>query len=126
MILLKSHIVPGTMNELIRIEAKGKLSANAETQFLIDVVPSNKKAIELNFQNGPVTKGLEGRLEGVNGITNEVLLAIVEYRLQGFQSGEFSCRENAIALTHIQDALMWLQKRTRDRLERGVEGQQVK
>jgi hypothetical protein len=42
--------------------------------------------------------------------------------LLGFQSGEYACRENAIALTHIQDAMMWLQKRTRDRMARGVEG----
>lgn len=68
------------------------------------------------FQNGPIKE------VGVNGITQEVLLAIVIDRLRGFQSGEFRCRENAIALTHCEDALLWLQKRTRDRLARGVEG----
>lgn len=59
---------------------------------------------------------------GVNGISNEALLAIVEDRLLGFQSGEYACRENAVALTKIQEAMMWLQKRTRDRAARGVEG----
>jgi hypothetical protein len=39
---------------------------------------------------------------------------------------EFSCRENAIALTKIQEAMMWLQKRTRDRVARGVEGRNVR
>lgn len=68
------------------------------------------------FQNGPIQEN------GVNGITNEVLLTIVIDRLRGFQSGEYSCRENAIALTNIEQALMWLQKRTRDRVSRGVEG----
>ena len=38
------------------------------------------------------------------------------------EAGEYATRENAIALTHIQDAMMWLQKRTRDRIARGVEG----
>jgi hypothetical protein len=70
----------------------------------------------ISFQNGPIQE------VGVNGISNEALLAIVEDRLLGFQSGPYACRENAIALTHIQDAMMWLQKRTRDRMARGVEG----
>lgn len=71
---------------------------------------------DINFQNGPIAES------GVNGISNEALLAIVEDRLIGFQSGEYACRENAIALTKLQEAMMWLQKRTRDRVARGVEG----
>ena len=70
----------------------------------------------IGFQKGPIAES------GVNGISNEALLAIVEDRLVGFQSGPYACRENAIALTKIQEALMWLQKRTRDRVARGVEG----
>jgi hypothetical protein len=70
----------------------------------------------INFQKGPIAE------EGVNGVSNESLLAIVEDRLKSFQAGPFSCRENAIALTHIQDALHWLHHRTRERLARGVEG----
>lgn len=70
----------------------------------------------IEFQNGPINE------VGVNGVTQEALLAIVIDRLRGFQSGEFKCRENAIALTHCEDALLWLQKRTRDRMARGVEG----
>lgn len=77
------------------------------------------KSIErtnIEFQNGPIQE------VGVNGISNEALLAIVEDRLLGFQHGQFACRENAVALTKIQEALMWLGKRTRDSLARGVEG----
>jgi hypothetical protein len=62
---------------------------------------------------------------GVNGISNEALLAIVEDRLLGFQAGPYSCRENAVALTKVQEAMMWLQKRTLDRVKRGVEGTHV-
>ncbi len=68
------------------------------------------------FQNGPIKES------GVNGITQEALLAIVIDRLRSFQSGPFSCRENAIALTKCEEALMWLKKRTLDRTARGVEG----
>ena len=70
----------------------------------------------VNFQNGPIKEA------GVNGVMNEDLLAIIIDRLQGFQSGIYKCRENAIALTKIEEALMWLRKRTQDREDRGVEG----
>ena len=68
------------------------------------------------FQNGPIKEF------GVNGLTQEALLAVVIDRLRSFQAGPFSCRENAIALTHCEDALMWLQRRTVARIKRGVEG----
>ncbi len=68
------------------------------------------------FQNGPIKES------GVNGITQEVLLAVVIDRLRSFQEGPFRCRENAIALTHVEKALMWLQRRTVARIKRGVEG----
>ncbi len=68
------------------------------------------------FQNGPIKEF------GINGVTQEALLAIIIDRLRSFQAGPFSGRENAIALTHCEDALMWLQRRTRARIARGVEG----
>lgn len=81
-----------------------------------DVNSRDRLGTSIRFQNGPVQE------VGFNGFSNESLLAIVEDRLLGFQSGQFACRENAIALTKIQEAMMWLQKRTLDRIRRGVEG----
>lgn len=72
--------------------------------------------ITILFQNGPIGEA------GLNGITQEVLIAIVIDRLRSFQAGPFSCRENAVALTHFETGLLWLQKRTLDRMRRGVEG----
>lgn len=90
--------------------------------------------VPIQFQNGPI-----GSQEDMNGVTNEALIAVVIDRMRGFQygrkpdgsfdesaRGKFACRENAVALTHLEDALMWLQKRTRDRLSRGVEGTMFK
>lgn len=70
----------------------------------------------LLFQNGPINE------VGVNGITQEVLLAIVADRLRCFQAGRYACRENALALTKVEEAMHWLQRRTIARLRRGVEG----
>jgi len=68
------------------------------------------------FQNGPIAES------GVNGVTHEVLLAIVADRLRSFQKGPYSCKANACALTHIEEAQHWLQQRTIERMRRGVEG----
>ena len=58
----------------------------------------------------------------IGGVLDVDLLEIVRDRLKCFQSGEFATRENACALTHIEEALMWMNKRKEDRAERGVLG----
>ena len=73
----------------------------------------------ISFQDGPIKEF------GVNGVMNEDLIAVVIDRLQGFQSGDYKCRENAIALTKLEEALLWLRKRTMDRERRNVEGTSV-
>lgn len=70
------------------------------------------------FQNGPI--GVDGN--GINGVTHEALLAIVADRLRSFQKGPYACKANACALTHIEEAMHWLQQRTLERMRRGVEG----
>lgn len=59
-----------------------------------------------------------------DGTTNEELLDILVDRLK-YLNDKFPCKENAVAITHIETALLWLNKRTSDRLKRGVEGKQV-
>lgn len=87
-------------------------------ELLIDAPEGQKcvAALPIPFQEGPINEA------GVNGITHEALLAILIDRMQGFQSGPYACRDNALALTKLQEAQMWLQKRTRDRMARNVEG----
>ncbi len=77
---------------------------------------ASDKHVVLLFQNGPIAEA------GVNGITHEALLAVLIDRLQGFQKGPYAGRENAVALTKLQEAQMWLQQRTLQRMQRGVEG----
>lgn len=72
--------------------------------------------VNFEFQNGPVKEA------SANGITDEALYAVLLDRLRGFQSGPYACRENALALINLEQALMWLHKRTLDRERRGVEG----
>lgn len=120
---LTSHKVNG-LNDALRInvlDEPGQGNANHRYCIYVPHDEYNEElnaamAFHINFQNGPIKES------GVNGVSNEALLAIVEDRLLGFQAGEYACRENAVALTKIQEAMMWLQKRTLDRMRRGVEG----
>lgn len=77
--------------------------------------------VQIDWQNGPLGRGAE-RKEPNGAQVDDVVRAAIG-RLQFFQASKFSCRENAIALTHLETALLWLQKRTADREERGVEGE---
>lgn len=71
----------------------------------------------LNFQKGP--RHVE---ESQHGITDQDLLEIVRHRLQGFQAGPYASEYNAKALEHIELALMFLNRRVEDRIERNVLG----
>ena len=108
-------------NEQITVRADAPNHGNASHVYdiAIGIDPADGhqlKHVKLEFQKGPIKEF------GVNGITNEVLIAVVIDRLQGFQSGPYACRENAIALTKLQEAAMWLESRTKARTVRGVEG----
>jgi len=93
---------------------------NERTQDEIDMDVTGPRRVTMLFQNGPIKD------VGVNGITHEALLAILIDRMRSFQAGPYSNRANAIALTHMEEALMWLQQRTRERIKRGVEGTHAK
>lgn len=82
------------------------------------IIESTGHAIkqEIEFQRGPVKE------VGYNGITSEHLLAILIDRLKVLNQGKYACRENSIALTKLEEALMWLNKRTENRKARGIEG----
>lgn len=122
---LTSHKVSG-LNDALAISAMDDLGSGGahhcymiecrRPDGMIEKDAAGGGLTHIHFQNGPISEA------GVNGISNEALLAIVEDRLKCFQDGPYKCRENAIALTHIQDAMHWLHHRTRERLARGVEG----
>lgn len=59
-----------------------------------------------------------------DGTTNEEVLKVLIDRMQFLQS-KFPCRENAIVITKLEESLMWLEKRTADRVNRQVEGKHM-
>jgi hypothetical protein len=106
------------------IEHESDYKFNAPHHFQVlktELEPSGETKILgiIDFQEGAIKE------HGVNGVMNEDLIAMVIRRLEGFQNSEFNCRENALALTKLEEALMWLRKRTQGRENRGVEGTHV-
>lgn len=75
----------------------------------------------VQFQHGP--RGVEGATPGV---FEDALLAILQHRLEGFQSGEFACQENAESLVAIKNAREWLDRRVAARMAKNVLGKNEK
>lgn len=81
-----------------------------------DITGGEAVPTHIRFQNGPIAEA------GVNGVTHEALLAILCDRMRGFQSGPYASADNAEALTCMEQAQTALQRRTKARMARGVEG----
>jgi hypothetical protein len=75
----------------------------------------------IQFQRGP-----RDEPGSVPGITDAVLLAIVEDHMACFNAGPFSDRLNALVRTHAEAARMCLKERADLRRQRGVLGKNVK
>ena len=69
------------------------------------------------FQKGPRKEFMSA-----HGVCDQDLLEIVRDRLACFMAGDMPPRETEMALQHVEEALMWLNKRTEDRIERDVLG----
>lgn len=76
----------------------------------------DKNSLSFTLQNGPVKEN------GVNGCQVDTVIEAAKVMLEGLNKN-FPCRENSVAITKLDEALMWLEKRTKDRETRGVEGQ---
>ncbi len=72
-------------------------------------------SLSFNIQNGPVKEN------GVNGCQVDTIIEAAKVILEGLNK-EFPCRENATAITKLDEALLWLLKRKLDREKRNVEG----
>lgn len=83
-------------------------------------LPEPKLLNKIDFQEGPIKES------GVNGVANEDLIAMVITRLEAFNQTDFRCKENSMAITKLEEALLWLRKRTMSREQRGIEGTHVK
>jgi hypothetical protein len=113
-IIMEKEVLPILSSPRTMIEMS-ELENGAHRRFTIKAVENDAVLGEVKFQSGELINGL-------NGIFIEDLLEITVQHLKQFQDSEFRCRENACALTHVEEAQMWLEKRRKNRMVRGVEG----
>ena len=97
-------------------EDESEQKYNAPHYFVVKKADNDEILCDIHFQEGAIKEC------GVNGVCNEDLINMVIERLECFQNSEFKCRENALAITKLEEALLWLRKRTMAREQRGVEG----
>lgn len=90
-----------------------------------DIRPNNfiyvrhdKNSVSFTIQNGPIKE------VGKNGCQLTALISVAKTMLEKLNE-KFPCRENAMTITKLDEALMWQDKRTQDRTNRGVEGTNV-
>ena len=106
----------GKLNNVCSIDLPGPGGANHIYAVSTESIP-RRFVQSVVFQKGPRTDK-----NSLTGVTNEDLLEMVRDRLTAFQSGEMACTENAKALENVENALQWLNERTKDRITRGVLG----
>ena len=107
------------LNEVRKIGSPGP--GGAYHSYAICRVDSGALVQDVQFQKGP-----RAEPDSIPGVLDVDLLEIVRDRLKDFQKGEFATRENAIALTHVEEALLWMNKRVEDRAARNVLGTYTK
>ena len=69
----------------------------------------------INWQNGVVENGKPN-----GAFVEDVITAVIE-RIEYYNDSKFRCRENSVAITKLEEALMWLRYRTSNRETQGVE-----
>ncbi|NFO57718.1 ABC transporter ATPase [Clostridium botulinum] len=107
-------------NDIYSVDEEGPGGAYHEY-----VIKSNSMDSQGNYdvyETIKFQKGARKEEESQHGVIDSDLLEIVRDRLKAFQAGPFSSRENACALTHVEEALMWMNRRVEDRIERNVLG----
>jgi hypothetical protein len=78
-------------------------------------VRNDKNSIAFTIQNGPIKE------VGVNGCQVDTLIYAAKEILSKLNV-KFPCRENALAITKLEESLHWLDARKKDREKREVEG----
>jgi hypothetical protein len=105
------------LNTVERNGEEGPGGAYHEYEVVMLTNAGHETSTRIMFQKGP-RKDPDSQY----GVLDPDLLEIVRDRLISFQAGPFASRYNAVALTHVEEALMWLNRRVEDRIERNVLG----
>lgn len=110
------------LNEVWAADEKGNGGANHNYHI---VYKKNEEKV-INLQVIQFQNGARKEQNSMHGVIDSDLLEIVLDRLKSFQKGDYPSRENAIVITKLEEALMWMNRRVEDRIERNVLGKNLK
>ena len=96
----------------IQLNSKGLVGENSIEDYIEN---HTIKTASFIFQNGPIKE------VGKNGVQYDVLIKIAKAIIEKLNKCH-PCDENIQALIALEQAVHWLEERTRDRITRGVEG----
>ena len=102
----------------VYVNAISRLADGTDVEGHLYNVQAGTQFTKVEFQRGGVVDN------GVNGLTNEALLAILIHRTK-FLDSKFGCDENRRAIQHMEEALVNLEVRSARRIVRGVEGKEI-
>jgi len=104
------------MSQLQKLEIHDKLDENG--------IPAGGTVkgigLSITWQDGASGKGGDRKVQ--NGALVEDVLTACLSRMKFHQTSRFSCPENVLVISAIEQAIQWLQNRTDDREKRLVEG----
>jgi hypothetical protein len=109
-----------------------KLISHAEGDFWTFQVPTyfvnddgiqDGEGLEIKLCRGNKMDENAPRQEGV---FTETLLQLCKEYLEGVNKGELASRDTSVAITKIDEALLWIGKRAEDRKMREVQGTYLK
>lgn len=104
-------------NGLNSVFVNDEVKFNGHHDYEIRRNDTNEVLLKIHYQ-----EGARKDPNSIPGILDLDLLHIVRDRIQTFQKGEFACRENALVLTKVEEAIMWSEARVKDRERRAVLG----
>jgi hypothetical protein len=91
-----------------------------DTEFItiqnVEDVKGVAPIVSFTIQSDPIKE------VGVNGCQALDMLTYIKFLFESLNEA-FPCRENSLTITKIEEAIHWQEARTRDRQQRGVEGE---
>lgn len=112
------------LNQVFAADQEGPGGAHHEYHIVLN--DGNEKDVANDVVIIQLQKGPRKEENSIHGVIDSDLLEIVRDRLKSFQAGPFSSEYNEKALEHIEEALMWMNRRVEDRIERNVLGRNEK
>lgn len=106
------HLSAASYQLFLNTSDKGNLDTDGNQKYH-GVTQDN--VLTFKIQDGPIKE------VGINGLQATDLLFFTKELFKSLNK-DFPCRENALTITKIEEAIHWQDARTKDRESRGVEG----